>query len=74
LDLARVFSFKDLFDLLAKNTEYTSDIVWVKNKYEKQYQHFTEVNWEKANSFFDYTPEYTLDKGIEEYIKLKKIK
>jgi ADP-L-glycero-D-manno-heptose 6-epimerase len=65
-------SFKDLFNLLAKNTKYTSDIIWIKNKYEKQYQHFTEVNYEKASSFFDYFPEYTLDQGIEEYIKCKK--
>ena len=65
-------SFKDLFDLLAINTKYTKEIKWIPNRYEKQYQHFTEVNWEKANSFFDFTPKYTLDNGIEEYIKYKK--
>lgn len=67
-------SFKDLFELLAINTKYTQPIKWIPNRYEKQYQDFTEVNWEKANSFFGFKPEYTLDSGIEEYIKYKKIK
>lgn len=66
-------SFKDLFELLAINTKYTQPIKWIPNRYEKQYQDFTEVNWEKANKFFDYKPQYTLDIGIEEYIKYKKI-
>jgi ADP-L-glycero-D-manno-heptose 6-epimerase len=67
-------SFKDLFELLSIHTKYTKGIQWIPNRYEKQYQHFTEVNWAKSNSFFDYTPDYTLDKGIEEYIDFKKNK
>lgn len=65
-------SFIELHETLGNYTKYNKPIKWIANRYEKQYQHFTQINYEKANRFFGYKPEYVLDQGILEYIKFKK--
>jgi ADP-L-glycero-D-manno-heptose 6-epimerase len=67
-------SFVDIVNILQKELNTNKKIEFIPNPYEKQYQFYTKADISKTTSLLKYTPKYTLEQGIKDYIKeIKKI-
>ena len=62
-------SFIDLFEKLARITNYKNEPKLIKNKNIKSYQNIETNDISLAISDLGYKPKYNLDKGIEKYYK-----
>jgi ADP-L-glycero-D-manno-heptose 6-epimerase len=61
-------TFQDIADILQKelNTNYGSE--YIPNPYIEQYQFFTQANIEDTKQDLSYTPRFSLEAGIKDYI------
>ena len=66
------YTFNELYDKLAKLTNYTEKPLWKPNIFAKQYQDNVTLNIEKAREVLSYEPIFDLDKGIKSYFEWKK--
>jgi len=67
-------SFQDIADILQKELNIKRDYKYIKNPFEKQYQFFTQADIEDTKKYLDYSPNYSLEQGIKEYIpEIKRI-
>ena len=67
-------TFQDIADILQKelNTNYGSE--YIPNPYIEQYQFFTQANIEDTKQYLSYTPRFSLEAGIKDYIpEIKRI-
>ena len=65
-------SFQDIVDILKKELNIHRDDIYIPNPYAKQYQFFTQADIEDTQKYLDYSPNYSLEKGIQadiDYIK-----
>ncbi len=61
-------SFQDIADILQKElgTDYGTE--YIPNPYTAQYQFHTEADIEDTRRYLDYTPRFSLEEGIRQYI------
>lgn len=60
-------SFKDIVDILQKELDTNLSIEYFENPY-KAYQTDTQADISLSEEFLNYSPKYTLEQGIQEYI------
>ncbi|MDX8389792.1 MAG: ADP-glyceromanno-heptose 6-epimerase [Mariprofundaceae bacterium] len=64
-------SFNDVINTLAKILEIEVDVEYIHNPYDF-YQNHTEANLDDTCRLLDWSPEWSLEKGMREYIELLK--
>jgi len=62
-------SFQDIVDILKKELHIDRDDEYIPNPFIGQYQFFTEADISLSEEFLDYTPKFSLEKGIKDYIE-----
>jgi len=61
-------SFKDIVDILQKELGTSFEVEYFQNPY-KDYQNFTQADISDSKKYLQFSPQYTLEKGIKKYIK-----
>lgn len=62
-------SFQDIVDILKNELEIKRDDVYIPNPFVGQYQFFTEADISLSEEFLEYSPRFSLEEGIKNYIK-----
>ena len=62
-------SFQDIVDILKKELHIDRNDEYIPNPFIGQYQFFTEADISLSEEFLDYTPKFSLEKGIKDYIE-----
>jgi ADP-L-glycero-D-manno-heptose 6-epimerase len=67
-------SFLEVATILQNELGTSFPIEWIENKYQKQYQFFTQADIEETKKVLGYKAEYSLEAGIKSYLPaIKKI-
>ncbi len=67
-------SFQDIVDTLKFEFDIQREDIYIPNPYAKQYQFFTEADISLSREFLEYSPSFSLEKGIRSYIsEIRKI-
>jgi len=67
-------SFQDIVDILKRELSIQRDDVYIPNPYIGSYQFFTQADISDTKNILGYSPNYSLEDGIKDYIKeIKKI-
>ncbi len=67
-------SFQDIVNILKKELNINRNDIYIPNPFAKQYQFFTQADIEDTKKYLEYTPNFSLEKGIKADISyIKKI-